>query len=81
MKPIRTETTNAVYTCEGCEDLPVTKYINMNNNEEGVESVWELTPEEIEQVKETGRIYLYMQGEVVPPVFLTTESVVVFLDE
>lgn len=24
MKPVRTETTNAVYTLEGCNDLPVT---------------------------------------------------------
>lgn len=30
MKPIETSTTNAVYTLEGCYDLPVTKYINVN---------------------------------------------------
>lgn len=44
MKPIETETCNGVYTLEGCNDLPVTKYTNTNNNEEGVESCWELTP-------------------------------------
>lgn len=42
MKPVRTETTNAVYTLEGCNDLPVTKYENVDNKEMGVESCWEL---------------------------------------
>lgn len=76
MKPISTDTTNAVYTLEGCNDLPVTKYMNVDNHEEGVESCWELTPDEIKQVQKTGKIYLYIQGNVVPPVLLTTESMV-----
>ena len=76
MKPVQTETCNAVYTLEGCQDLPVTKYMNVDNHEEGVESCWELTPDEIKQVQETGKIYLYIQGNVVPPVLLTTESMV-----
>lgn len=81
MKPIKTETTNAVYTLEGCNDLPVTKYINEVNNEEGVESCWELTPDEIKQIQETGKVYLYIQGNVVPPVLLTTESCIYFREE
>ena len=78
MKPIKTETTNAVYTLEGCNDLPVTKYINADNHEEGVESCWELTPEEIKQIQETGKIYLYIQGNIVPPVLITAKSCVYF---
>lgn len=35
MKPVETSTCNAVYTLEGCNDLPVTKYINANNGEDG----------------------------------------------
>lgn len=81
MKPIETETSNAVYTLEGCQDLPVTKYINEATNESGVESCWELTPEEIKQIQETGKIYLYIQGNVVPPVLLTTESCIYFKEE
>ena len=81
MKPVKTETCNAVYTLEGCQDLPVTRYTNADNHEEGVESCWELTPEEIEQVQKTGRVYLYIQGNVVPPVLLTTESCVYFKEE
>ena len=81
MKPVRTETTNAVYTLEGCQDLPVTRYRNVDNHEDGVESCWELTPDEIKQVQETGKIYLYIQGNVVPPVLLTTESCIYFKEE
>lgn len=78
MKPVRTETTNAVYTLEGCQDLPVTCYINDRTNEPGVESVWKLSPEDIKRIQKTGKIYLYIQGNIVPPVLLTTESVVYF---
>jgi len=81
MKPVETSTCNAVYTLEGCNDLPVTKYINANNGEEGVESVWELSPDEIKQVQETGKVYLYIQGAAVPPVLLTTESQIYFQEE
>lgn len=81
MKPVATETTNAVYTLEGCHDLPVTKYTNANNGEEGVESVWELSPDEIKQIQETGKVFLYIQGAAVPPVLLTTESQIYFMEE
>lgn len=81
MKPIRTDTTNAVYTLEGCNDLPVTKYINAGNKEPGVESCWELDEEDLENIKKDGKIYLYIQGTVIPPVLLTTESMVYFEKE
>lgn len=79
MKPVRTETTNAVYTLKGCNDLPVTRYENVDNKEMGVESCWELDAEDLENIKNNGeRVYLYIQGAVVPPVLLTTESMVFF---
>lgn len=81
MKPIMTDTCNAVYTLEGCNDLPVTKYTNANNGEEGVESVWELSLDEIKHIQETGKVYLYIQGATVPPVLLTTESQIYFKEE
>lgn len=81
MKPVRTETCNGLYVLEGCNELPVTKYTDQNNNEEGVESAWELSPDEIKQIQETGKIYLYIQGAVVPPVLLTTESQIFFKEE
>ena len=81
MKPIMTNTCNAVYTLEGCNDLPVTKYTNANNGEEGIESVWELSPDEIKQIEKTGKVYLYIQGGTVAPVLLTTESQIYFKEE
>ena len=79
MKPVQTETCHAVYTLEGCQDLPVTRYRNVDNHEDGVESCWELDEQDLENIKNNGgKVYLYIQGEVVPPVLLTTESMVFF---
>lgn len=77
MKPIKTKTCNAVYTLEGCNDLPATQYVTENTNQPGVETCWELSPDELEQVKKTGKVFLYIQGNAVPPVLLTTESCIV----
>ena len=76
MKAIQTKTTNTVYTLEGCNDLPATKYVFEDTKEEGVETCWELTAEEVERIGETGKIYLNILGNRVPPVLITTESVV-----
>ena len=79
MKPVRTETTNAVYTLEGCQDLPVTRYTNVMNNEQGVECCWEMDEQDLENIKNNGgKVYLYIQGAAVPQVLLTTESAVFF---
>lgn len=38
-------------------------------------SCWELTPEEIEKVKETGRFYVSVaSGKYIIPMFLTTDK-------
>ena len=83
MKPVRTETTNAVYTLEGCQDLPVTRYTNVMNNEQGVECCWEMDEQDLENIKNNGgKVYLYIQGAAVPPVLLlTTESCIYFKEE
>ena len=79
MKPVQTETCNAVYTLEGCQDLPVTRYRNVDNHEDGVESCWELDEQDLENIKNNGgKVYLYIQGAAGPPVLLTTESAVFF---
>lgn len=77
MKPIKTENTNAIFTKEGCFDLPGTKYL-YEDGTTGIETVWELSKEEMEKVVENGKIYLYMQGETVPPMFMTVESAIEF---
>ena len=60
MKPVQTETCNAVYTLEGCQDLPVTRYTNDANLETGVESCWELTPDEIKLLRVRSMLQLLM---------------------
>lgn len=38
-------------------------------------SCWELTPEEIERVKETGKVYVSIaSGKYIIPMFLTTDK-------
>lgn len=73
MEPISTKNTNTVFTREGCFDLPGTKYLYKDGTS-GIETCWQLTDEEIQQVVKEGRIYVYMMGQTVPPMFLATES-------
>lgn len=73
MKPVKTDYSNALYRKKGCYDLPGTAY-RCDDGTPGVETCWELSPEELEVVKKTGRIYLYTLGEGIPPMLLTVES-------
>lgn len=73
MKVIETETTNTVFTKEGCHDLPGTRFTYADGTP-GVETCFELSPEELEELNKTGRIYLYMIGTTVPPLYLSTTS-------
>ena len=73
MKPIETKETNMVFTLDGCGDLPAVAA----HDENGVNyiiSAWEITPEELEKVKETGIIYLSVVGTQIPPVALLVEN-------
>lgn len=80
MEAIKTETTNTIFTKEGCFDLPGTKYI-YEDGTPGIETCWQLTEEEIQQVVKDGKIYVYMMGQTVPPMFLATESCIEFKKE
>lgn len=74
MIPVKTPYSNAVFCKQGCEDLPGTHYRYETEDGPGpvgIETVWQLTPEELEVVKETGRIYLYTVGETIQPLFLS----------
>lgn len=76
MTPIRTDYSNATYTAGGCFDLPAT-IANRQDGSQEVETVWELTDEELEQITKDRRIYLYIIGGQMPPVFLLTKSEIV----
>lgn len=73
MTPIRTDYSNVTYTAEGCFDLPATIASRQDGSQE-VETVWELTDEELEQINKDRRVYLYIMGRQMPPVFLSVRS-------
>lgn len=73
MKPIKTADTNTTFVAEGCGDLPAVKA----HDENGVNyiiSAWEISPEELKKLQETGIIYLSVIGQTLPPVFLTADN-------
>lgn len=73
VKAIRTDYANITYVADGCFDLPAT-ICQRSEGGEVVETVWELSDEELEQVMKDRRIYLYIMGRQVPPVLLSAES-------
>lgn len=75
MKPIETKSTNATYVLEGCNDLPVTKFESNVGN--GVEACFELEPGELEEIQRTGKVYLDILGDAVPPVRVATTSALI----
>lgn len=76
MVPVRTEYSNITYKAEGCNDLPAT-IVKDPDGTEGVETVWELTDEELEQINKDRRVYLYVTGRQVPPLLMATKSEIV----
>lgn len=75
MIPIQTDYSNITYVAEGCGNLPATLFEDQNGNYE-VETVWELTDEEVEQIVKEKKLYLYIEGRQVPPLLISAESYV-----
>lgn len=69
MKPIQTNTTNCIASADGCEDLPLTRFVG------GYETCWKLSEEELKEVQKTGKIYISILSETIPPMAVTTETV------
>jgi predicted phosphodiesterase len=73
MKPIKTKNSNAVLKGSGnVIDLPITRLTFTEGP--AVESCWQLSEEELEIVKETGKIYFICMGHTHPPILLSAES-------
>lgn len=76
MEPIKTILTNSVYTSEGCEDLPAVR--GEMQTEVGpipiVETTWQLSKEEIEEVAKTGLIRARFIGTTIIPLRVSTQS-------
>ncbi len=60
-------------TEEQCEPLSV--YVGVRSDELPVViSCWKLTPEELEEINRTGRVWLHVIGRSMPPVILQVET-------
>jgi len=75
MKPIETPDTNAIFQAEGCFDLPATKCHDPRTGLNYIQTVWELSPQELKQVNETGLIFVSVMGESIQPILVSTESI------
>ena len=80
MKPIETKDTNVIFTLDGCGDLPAVAA----HDENGINYVitaWEISPEELKKLNETGIIYLSVVGQFVPPVLLEADNPIQYKEE
>ena len=57
---------------EDCSSLPVK--VAKNGEYQSLESVWELSDEELELINKTKRIRLGILGSSIPPVYLQVEK-------
>lgn len=74
MKPIKRKLTNTIFKRPDCFDLPGTKY-KYNDGTPAIETCWELSNEELEKVIKTKKIYVQQEGETLPPMALSVNSV------
>ena len=70
MRPIKTDYSNITFTAPGCFDLPATVAQRADGAKE-VETVWELNDNEIAQITKDRKLYLYIMGGAMPPVYLS----------
>ena len=71
--PVRFKQCNQIAVADGCDDLPVSIVNDQDKGMTLITSCWELTPEEIEKIKETGKVWLTcFNGQ--PPVMVAGES-------
>lgn len=75
MIPIQTPDTNAVFVAPGCGDLPATKCHDPETGRDYVQTVWQLSIEELKRIQETGLIYVSVMGNGIQPIFVSTESI------
>jgi len=77
MKPVKTKFTNSTLKApigsENVVDLPITQ-LTYTDGSSAVESCWQLSEEELEKVKETGKIYFVCMEKTHPPILLDIKS-------
>lgn len=73
MIPVTFEGVNKILKADGCEDLPAYQgLINIDTIGECPCTItkWELSPEELEKIKQTGSVFLVVFGKGMPPVMI-----------
>lgn len=61
-------------TEDQCADLPIWRGVTAHDMATPMLiSCWELSPEEMEQINRTGKIYVGAIGQTHPPIFIITE--------
>lgn len=78
MKAVATKHTNSILRApeeqkDNVADLPITR-VQFQDRTRAVESCWELSKEEIEEVMRTGRVYFVCMGDTHPPIVLRNKS-------
>lgn len=74
MKPVKTEKSISVLKGYGeVADLPIIR-LEFDDGSHAVESCWQLSKEELEKVKETGKVYFVCMGDTHPPILLSAKS-------
>lgn len=73
MKAVKTNNTNTIFKADKCFDLPATRY-KYEDGSPGIETCWELSDEEIKEIVKNKRVFVYMLGETVPPMFVAAHS-------
>ena len=74
MKPIVTPETNAVFVAPGCGDLPATTCHDPETGKDYVQTVWELSLDDLKKINESGLIYISVMGNGIQPILVSTES-------
>lgn len=79
MEAIKFEESNEVLRCEegdySCKDLPIHRAKNF------IVSCWSPTPEELEEIQRTGKIYFICTGQLHPAMHITGKREELFLPE
>ena len=57
---------------DDCKDLPIFR------TQSAVISAWQLSPEEVQRVRQTGTIWIYAVGSTHPPLIVSGEALVNF---
>lgn len=73
MKPIRLPESDVTYMMEGCGDLPAVSAHDEDGNDYVI-TAWEISPEEMKKLNETGVIYLSVRSHGIQPVLLTVDN-------